>query len=94
MTQRWLNENVPNFFDKETWPAKSPNLSIVENCFSILVDKVNQRRPRRSRGLKNILKQEWNKIPLSQIRNMVRSMNDRIKEVIKLKGEFIKIKIN
>jgi hypothetical protein len=40
-TQLWLTQNVPAFYGKEEWSAKSPDLNPIENLWSILEDKID-----------------------------------------------------
>lgn len=37
LVQNWLKDNVANFMPKEDWPANSPDLNPIENCWSMMI---------------------------------------------------------
>ena len=44
-TQEWLGENFQNFWPKGIWPANSPDLSPIENLWSIIQTAINSFEP-------------------------------------------------
>ena len=87
----WLRENVVNYWAKGIWPGSSPDLSPIENIWSILQDKVDQVDPPPSTllGLERILKDAWSKISPEILENLYRSMPDRVKAVLDAKVGFV-----
>ena len=85
-TQRYLEECKINFWKKDEWPAKSPDLNPIENLWAILNARVMKRYPKNEAELKRYLKQEWAKITLEDLRPFVMSMPDRIAQVLAAKG--------
>ena len=63
------------------WPANSPDLNIIENVWADIDYAVQAKNPRNDRQLKRYIKQEWENYPITKIRNMVKSMDARLKEV-------------
>ena len=86
-TQRLLEEKIPNFWNKDMWPANSPDLNPIENLWSILGDKVDEEKtpPSSAAGLERILKNAWKKIPVETLNNLVYSLLSRVKALIKAK---------
>jgi transposase len=85
-TQEWLQEHVPDFFDKDTWPAKSPDLNIMENIWAWLAAQINLRKMRTTRGLKKALAEEWEKLPPAMLKHLVASMPGRVQRIIECRG--------
>ena len=68
--------NLPNFIQKDEWPANSPDLNPIENLWSI-IDEAAYRDPipKTMGGLKS-------RLPLASLRELARSMPRRPKNVI------------
>ena len=86
-TQQWCKKNLPNFMKKDEWPANSPDLNPIENLWSI-IDEAAYRDPipKTMGGLKSRLRQAWRNIPLASLRELARSMPQRLKNVIQNNG--------
>ena len=67
-TQQWCKRNLPNFIQKDEWPAYSPDLNPIENLWSI-IDEAAYRDPipKTMGGLKSRLRQAWRNIPLASL---------------------------
>ena len=60
LTQNWLNNNIPHLIKI---PAYSPQLNPIENLWRILKLNVEKRSPQNLTQLKQMLIEEWEKIP-------------------------------
>ena len=89
-TQVLLEEKIPHFWRKDQWPANSPDLSPIENLWSILGDKVDEQNPKPTSivALQKCLKKAWRDIPLETLENLYQSMPGRIKAVLDAKEHF------
>lgn len=89
-TQKLLEKKLPNFWSKDMWPANSPDLSPIENLWSILGEALKEmkRPPTTIRSLEKALKTAWKKIPLETLQNLIFSMPDRVAAVKRVKGKF------
>jgi len=74
------------------WPARSPDLNPIENCWQILKKRLTKRwykagrRPTTRDELIAQTQEEWNLIPLEAINNLVDSMRNRVHACIKARG--------
>lgn len=68
------------------WPAQSPDLNPIENLWAILNGKAKDRRPKSDQELFGILENEWNKLDKTILTNLVDSMPNRCRLVIKHRG--------
>ena len=70
------------------WPAQSPDLNPIENLWMILKRRISARDPpaKTVKELKAVVQEEWQKIPVDDVKNLVKSMPKRAKLVIKAKG--------
>ena len=82
--QNYLRESpiltIPNF------PSRSPDLNWQENVWEMWMQGVRMRRPQTMEGLRSIMQEEWEKIPLSHIRSCINSMPRRLKAITTAKG--------
>ena len=89
-TQRLLQEKIPNFWNKDMWPANSPDLSVIENLWAILGDKLEEIKPKPTNipTLESALVKAWRRIPKETLRNLIHSMPSRVEAVYQAKGHF------
>jgi transposase len=69
-----------------TWPPQSPDLSPIENLWSILKRKLSIYRCKSKEEFKAKILDEWEKIPANVCKDLVDSMPKRLRAVIKAKG--------
>jgi len=70
------------------WASQSPDMNPIENLWNLVKRAIYQRIDRASSldDLFDIVKEEWEKIPLAAMRTLVHSMPQRCKAVIASKG--------
>jgi transposase len=70
------------------WPSQSPDINPIENAWRHLKREIFNReiKAKNLDHLFEIVKEEWEKIPLSFFQNLIESMSDRVKAVYKNKG--------
>ena len=74
--------------DELDWPAQSPDLNLIEDLW----DELEQRLRTRPSGptsvfdLTNVLLEEWSKIPINTLLNLVDSLPRRVEAVLAAKG--------
>ena len=71
-------------------PAKSPDVNITENVWSMLMQELQKLGPQSAHTLEKSIKKAWSKISQISIQNCVLSMPHRLDLVVKSKGEAIK----
>ena len=69
------------------WTAQSPDLNPIEHICDYLDRQIRKREllPTSRKDLIDMLKEEWQKVPLDVVRNLISSMPRRIAAVIKAK---------
>ena len=83
-TKKYFHEN--NITVLQPWPAQSPDLSIIENLWQLLKERVTLRKPNNLEQLWKVAQEEWNRIPGEQIRSLYRSIPRRLNAVLAAKG--------
>ena len=68
------------------WPARSPDLNIIEHVWPYLKERVSRREVPDLDNLWHVLEDEFYKIPNSFIDNLYNSLPRRIEEVIRNHG--------
>ncbi len=81
----WFNRN---HVDVMEWPAMSPDLSPIENCWDLLGRRVAERVTERSTvgDLERFLIEEWARIPQFYINNLIGSMRRRCEACVRANG--------
>jgi len=89
-TIAWLDENIKHYIPLEDWPPNSPDLSPTENVWSIMATAVYaDPEPQSLQALKHRLRKAWKSISLSTLQNLICSMPNQLKAVIKNNGDTI-----
>jgi transposase len=86
LAKSFLEAEIPELMD---WPSNSPDINPIENLWSIVKRKVEERMPQNSDDLMQFMVEEWSSIPKTTLINLVDSMPTRCELVIKSKGERI-----
>ena len=83
LVQNWLqNLRIPLL----PWPAQSPDLNPIENLWSILDRRLQDRCPQNEAQLFNIIKSGWEAFEVGLLENLVDSMPARCAAVIAANG--------
>jgi transposase len=75
------------------WPARSPDLNVMENVWGVLVKKIhgeNNFRPQNVEELKNKIEEAWNELNPDFTRALVTSMPRRLNYVLDKVGAALK----
>jgi len=89
-TIAWLDTNIKHYIPPEDWPPNPPDLSPTENVWSIMATAVYaDPEPQSLQALKHLLRKAWKSISLSTLQNLIGSMPNRLKAVIKNSGDTI-----
>lgn len=74
--------------ERMDWPALSPDLNPIEHAWDELQRRLSARdhQPGTRRELAAALIEEWSRIPLSRIRNLIRSFPRRCRAVVAARG--------
>jgi hypothetical protein len=82
--RQWIIEND---IDRLLWWANSPDLNPIEHVWKLLKRNINRRNIARNREeLTIIIKEEWGKIDVEFLKNVVESMPRRVQAVIDSNG--------
>ena len=88
---KYLQDEGICYWTKLQWPGNSPDLNPIENLWSILQNKVDEQKkqPTTIDSLKQMLKKGWSEIKPETLQNLSDSMPERMRAVLKNKGEYI-----
>ena len=91
-SQAWCENHLPGFWKKVEWPGNSPDLNPIENLWGIMKERVNSLPPCGNReSLIQTVKSVWSELSPDILANLVSGMPKRMKEVVRMKGDIIKI---
>ena len=81
------NQLFPGYWGKDIWPSNSPDLNPVDfSVWSILEDKISDKRFHSVDSLKAALKRAWAEITVQQCATIVGNFRKRLKKCIEAKG--------
>ena len=84
-------DNLPSHIKLKDWPSNSPDLSPIENLWSILPLSVyKDPEPKNGDQLKRRLQRVWRSIEVGTLQSLIQSMPDRVDAVIKRKGNTVR----
>jgi hypothetical protein len=83
----YFDEKAVNLLD---WPARSPDLNIIENVWNLLKHAVFRQNPQNLSHLKALIVQEWDKIDQSTIQKLFDSVPRRLCAVESVGGDMTK----
>ena len=81
---RWLSEQED--FKVLDWPAKSPDLSWIENVWGWVAKKVNNRPGLTKQNFQNALQEEWDNMPHETLMKFYNSIPNRVQACIDARG--------
>jgi len=80
----WLTRNNIKVLE---FPARSPDMNVIEKCWSVVQQKVSAHGPLDAVKLRQFVREEWNKIPMTVINNLCAGWPGALERVVKAKGE-------
>lgn len=83
LVMEWLLYRVPKLLDH---PPQSPDVNPIEHLWDHLDNQIRKHEVTSISRLKEIILEEWHKIPPSVTSKLVESMPNRLKAIIKAKG--------
>ena len=86
IVKKFLDEEVSEVID---WPSNSPDTNPIENLWSVIKRRVEKRGPSNLNESNKFLHDEWNKVDMLIINNLIKSMKSRCLSLIESKGERI-----
>ena len=77
------------------WTAQSPDLNPIEHIWDHLDRQIRKREllPTSRKDLIDMLKEEWQKVPLDVVRNLIPVCRDELQLLLKLKDHIHVIKL-
>lgn len=83
-TKKWFGDHNLNVL---SWPSNSPDLNVIETVWHKMKQALRNNPQRTLPELKAKIEQIWNGFTPEQCRSLVESMPNRIRAVIKSKGD-------
>ena len=89
-TQAWKAKHLPKnlkFMKRGQWPARSPDLNLIERLWAILDARIVQDEPKTREELIKCIRDEWWKISSETIIGLYDGMFMRCSDCIKAAGD-------
>ena len=83
----WLEQHG---VEVEGWPSKGDDINPIENLWAILDDRLESKKFTTEEGMKKTIRQLWDEVDLSLLRNLIHSIPDRLRRIRKAEGGSIK----
>ena len=83
-TKTWLKENQVQLLP---WPSNSPDLNPIENIWGLMKKRLEILVPKDQSELEKMTRHVWYNITQEECQNLVESMPNRLRDVIKAKGD-------
>jgi hypothetical protein len=74
----------------EDFPSRSPDLNIIENAWAWMDSQLRRQTYNNLDSFKQQVTATWDSIPLALLKNCTRSMNARLRAIVKARGDRIK----
>ncbi|XP_055643520.1 uncharacterized protein LOC129779828 [Toxorhynchites rutilus septentrionalis] len=87
-TQAWCEDNFPDFISSKEWPASSPDLNPLDfSAWGYMLGKLGSTKGLTVDTFKQRLEKVWNEMPQDIVRASCNAFQQRLRLVIKAKGE-------
>ena len=87
-TKRFLQQE--NIAVVDGWPTKGDDINPIENLWAILDERLEERKFTTTKGMKKAIREEWDNVDQDLLDNLIGSVPDRLRRVIKAQGASIK----
>ena len=87
LTQDWLRTHVPEYFTRDQWPPRSPDLNPIENAWTLVASQASLRQPKTLEELKHAVRVAWTEVMMEELRTtLADSIDVRLRKLRKLRG--------
>lgn len=88
LTQKWCEENLPDFISAEEWPSSSPDLNPLDfSIWGYMLGRIGSTAGMNLESFKSRLLKIWDEIPIEVVRASCSNFFTRMKKVIAARGE-------
>ena len=90
LNQEWCQFNLPCYWAKRIWPGNSPDLSPIENLWTVVKQSLSEMPPASNLEiLEKNLKTVWSRMNPDMLRRLIDGMPARIRKCVQLHGGYI-----